>query len=130
MKKKESKFRQKFRIVFEPDYFFALEPKACSLGLPDILLHYNKTTFFIELKFIPQKKKKIEKILRESQIIWFKKFPGKAFILFQIEAEYFLFDKKDIDFFRRSAFLEDFYKISLINSKNISEIIIFLKDIV
>lgn len=128
--KEESKYRQKLKFAWGSNYFFALEPKACSSGIPDVLMHNKRKSFFVELKYIPKKKGKIGKILRDSQIIWHKKFPGKSFILIGIENEHILFSKSQIDFFRKSVFLDEMYQKCLISTKNIDEIVKYLMNVV
>jgi len=89
----EKDLSRNFKKEWEPNYYERIEPKACTSGIPDVLLVVNEVSFFIELKY--EKKKFINKKLkiRESQKIWFLKFPGIAFFLFQVEDKYYLFDK-------------------------------------
>ena len=94
-------------------------------GMPDIWLRNpaRKKDIFVELKFLDNKFKKKKLHFRNTQRNWFSEYDGNAFVLFQVDNDYYIFDNTifsamDIDF---SISFEDFEKTALFKFSDIKE---------
>ena len=111
-------------------YIRRIEPcGAINDGFPDThLVNEKKADIFIELKYLDKEFKSKKLPIRQSQFLWFLTYPGKnAYLLFQVGKQYFLFDK--IENLKVKIEWVKFVEISLITSKNIKEIIQYLKKV-
>lgn len=119
----ESKLYNSFKKNWK-NYLRRIESSSVGKGIPDChLVNEKQNDIFLEFKFLP--KKFIEKKLpiKKSQIIWFLEYKGKfAFMLFEIDKTYYLFDKTKIFTISQKISWLSFEAQAIIKSKNVQTV--------
>lgn len=122
----EKDLRKKFKKHWGNRYFKRIENNV-DWGVPDIWLHNGECDIYVELKYLAKKFKNKKLHFKESQRNWFLKYPGFAYVLFQVEDVYYIFDKNIFNEMN-SDFSIDFEKFesdAWIRTREISDVVEF-----
>lgn len=127
----ESNLYKQFKKRWIPGYIQRYESSGVGSGTPDVhLVNDKQNDIFIELKY--EKKPFIAKKLkiRDSQIIWFIRYKGRfAYFLYKVDKTFYLFEKEKVFILKDKINWKSFEECSLLITKQIKEIIKYLKNI-
>ena len=123
--KKEKDLYKEFKKHWN-HYIERIEPKGIGKGTPDVVLCKTKE-IRLELKVIKYFDcKKLP--IRESQKLWFIKYPGNAFILFKVDDCFYLFKKDCINELCNKIEFKRFMIISCAMTNDICNIVKYLEN--
>lgn len=127
----ESNLYKQFKNSWIPGYIQRYESSGVGSGTPDVhLVNDKQNDIFIELKYEkkPFRTKKLK--IRESQIIWFIRYKGRfAYFLYKVDKTFYLFEKEKVFILKDKINWKSFEECSLLITKQIKEIIKYLKNI-
>lgn len=109
-------------------YIRRYETALIGAGLPDCqLVNEHQREIWLELKFLPKKFMDKKLPIKDSQFIWFIDYKGKhAFMLFKVEEDFFLFERKDVIKLKNKIKFMDFCTLATLRTNKIKTVCEYL----